>query len=125
MFCITATFSLFAYIWLVIVLVVSSPNKVDVWEAVLTFLFFPLLVCIAYAGDKGFLNKLLGVKKTEAGEAPEQVELGEGKILLFTFLTFLTALLHYSSAHAREGNCELRPQAGWFAKKNPEEQKSQ
>ena len=79
MFCITATFSLFAYIWLVIVLVVSSPNKVDVWEAVLTFLFFPLLVCIAYAGDKGFLNKLLGVKKTEAGEAPEQVELGEGK----------------------------------------------
>ena len=80
MFCITATFSLFAYIWLVIVLVVSSPNKVDVWEAVLTLLFFPLLVCIAYAGDKGLFNKLLGVKKTESEiDAPEQVELGESK----------------------------------------------
>ena len=82
MFCITATFSLFAYIWLVIVLVVSSPNKVDVWEAVLTLLFFPLLVCIAYAGDKGLIHKLFGVKKPEAAEVPEQMALGESKTLL-------------------------------------------
>ena len=81
MFCITATFSLFAYIWLVIVLVVSSPNKVDVWEAALTLLFFPLLVGIAYAGDKGLLHKLFGQKKTEDSEAPEQLALGESKIL--------------------------------------------
>ena len=92
MFCITATFSLFAYIWLVIVLVVSSPNKVDVWEAVLTLLFFPLLVCIAYAGDKGLIHKLFGVKKSEAAEVPEQMALGESKILLCTFLIFLTTL---------------------------------
>ena len=82
MFCITAFFSLFAYIWLVIVLVVSSPNKVDVWEAALTLLFFPLLVCIAYAGDKGLLNKLFGLKKAETTDAPEQVELGESKWIL-------------------------------------------
>ena len=80
-FCITATFSLFAYIWLLIVLVVSSPDKVDVWEAVLTFLFFPLLVCIAYAGDKGLLHKMFGLKKFEAPEVPEQLGLGESKIL--------------------------------------------
>ena len=80
-FCITATFSLFAYIWLLIVLVVSSPNKVDVWEAVLTLLFFPLLVCIAYAGDKGLLHKMFGLKKSEAAEVPEQLGLGESKIL--------------------------------------------
>ena len=80
MFCITATFSLFAYIWLLIVLVVSSPNKVDVWEAVLTLLFFPLLVCIAYAGDKGLIHKLFGVKKSEAAEVPEQMALGESKM---------------------------------------------
>ena len=81
-FCITATFSLFAYIWLVIVLVVSSPNKVDVWEAALTLLFFPLLVGIAYAGDKGLLNKLFGLKRAETTDAPEQVELGESKWIL-------------------------------------------
>ena len=81
-FCITAFFSLFAHIWLVIVLVVSSPNKVDVWEAVLTLLFFPLLVCIAYAGDKGLLHKMVGLKKSEAPDVPEQLALGESKILL-------------------------------------------
>ena len=28
---------------------------VEVWEAALTFLFFPLLVVVAYAADKGWL----------------------------------------------------------------------
>ena len=58
MFCITAAFSIFAYIWLIIVLVWASPGKVEIWEAVLTFLFFPILVCVAYAGDKGYLDAL-------------------------------------------------------------------
>ena len=80
MFCITATFSLFAYIWLVIVLVVSSPNKVEIWEAVLTFCFFPLLVIIAYVGDKGYFNKLFCQKKSdEPDEKKDQLELGESE----------------------------------------------
>merc|ERR1719316_2409908 len=37
----TCSFSLFAYIWLYIVLGVISPNKVDVPEALITFIFFP------------------------------------------------------------------------------------
>ena len=78
-FCITASFSLFAYIWLVIVLMVSSPNKVEVWEAVLTFLFFPILVCTAYVADKGYFNKLLCKKGQEESDKPEQLELGESK----------------------------------------------
>ena len=79
-FCITASFSLFAYIWLVIVLKVSSPDKVDIWEAVLTFLFFPILVCIAYVGDKGYFNKLFCQKENqESAEKPEQLELGKSK----------------------------------------------
>lgn len=82
-FCITASFSLFAYIWLVIVLKVSSPDKVDIWEAVLTFLFFPILVCIAYAGDKGYFNKLFCQKENqESAEKPEQLELGETEAML-------------------------------------------
>ena len=52
MFCITGQFSILAYIWLVLVLVVISKDLIEIWEAVLTFLFFPLLVIIAYSADK-------------------------------------------------------------------------
>ena len=80
-FCITASFSLFAYIWLVLVLMVFSPNKVEVWEAVLTFLFFPLLVVVAYVGDKGYFNKLFCKAEAEqTEEKQDQLELGESEI---------------------------------------------
>ena len=29
-------------------------DVVEIWEAVLTFLFFPILVCIVYAADHNF-----------------------------------------------------------------------
>jgi len=51
-FCITAFFSIFAYIWLLIVLQFSSPDVVDMWEAWLTFLFFPILVVLSYCQDR-------------------------------------------------------------------------
>ena len=35
---------------------VSSPDVVEPWEAILTFLFFPLLTALAYAADKGYLD---------------------------------------------------------------------
>jgi len=78
-FCITATTSVLAYVWLVIILVFISPNKVEIWEAVLTFLFFPILVCIAYAGDKGYLDALFcqkSVSKLTNTEKQQQLELG-------------------------------------------------
>ena len=76
-FCITAAFSIFAYIWLIIVLVWASPGKVEIWEAVLTFLFFPILVCVAYAGDKGYLNALLCQKNVaKLTNKQQQLELG-------------------------------------------------
>ncbi|KAL1483096.1 hypothetical protein MTO96_002166 [Rhipicephalus appendiculatus] len=52
-FGITAFFSVFAYLWLLIVLMGSSPEIVELWEAILTLLFFPLLVFLAYAADTG------------------------------------------------------------------------
>ena len=58
MFCITALFSILAYIWLVVIIEFSSKDVIEIWEAVLTFLFFPILVIIAYAADKGWLNML-------------------------------------------------------------------
>lgn len=53
-FAVTAFTSIMAYIWLFIILSISSPNVVDLWEGILTFLFFPILVVIAYIMDKDY-----------------------------------------------------------------------
>lgn len=52
-FGITAMFSVFAYLWLIIILQGFSPNIVTNVEALLTLLFFPLLVTFAYIKDTG------------------------------------------------------------------------
>ena len=52
---ITAGASVFAYIWLLIILKISSEGVVDLWEAIVTFLFFPVLVIIAYMADRNLL----------------------------------------------------------------------
>ena len=76
-FAVTASFSIFAYLWLIVVLKLSSPNRIDIWEALLTLLFFPALVCIAYAADKRWLHILIG-KRVQTVELDEQrqIELG-------------------------------------------------
>lgn len=51
-FFVTASFSLFAYMWLYFILSVSSPKIITVWEGLITFLFFPLCVYIAYTADR-------------------------------------------------------------------------
>lgn len=51
-FAITSFFSIFAYIWLLLILVVISPEIIELWEAILTFSFFILLVTSAYYADK-------------------------------------------------------------------------
>lgn len=55
-FAVTASFSVFAYIWLVIILQYSSQDVVEDWEGVLSFLFFPILVTLAYLADIGFFS---------------------------------------------------------------------
>ncbi|XP_048085983.1 LOW QUALITY PROTEIN: solute carrier family 8 member 4a [Alosa alosa] len=54
-FFVTAAWSIFAYIWLYLILAVISPGVVDVWEAVLTFLFFPVCVLQAWVADRRLL----------------------------------------------------------------------
>lgn len=48
---ITAFSSVFAYVWLVIMLMVISPNVVEWWEAIITILCFPVLVVVAWVVD--------------------------------------------------------------------------
>lgn len=51
-FFITASWSVFAYLWLYIIIAVTSPDRVDLWEAILTFVFFPTTVVTAYIADR-------------------------------------------------------------------------
>ena len=61
-FVITAISSLFAYIWLYIVLSVWTEGEVTIWEAVITFAFFIILLIAAFVADK--VNQCLK-RKTE------------------------------------------------------------
>ncbi|CAG0923494.1 unnamed protein product, partial [Notodromas monacha] len=54
-FFITATWSVFAYIWLYFILTWSSYGEVEVWEGLLTFIFFPATVVTAYIADRRLL----------------------------------------------------------------------
>jgi len=57
-FAVTAGMSVFAYAWVVVILQLSSPDRVEPWEAIVTFLFFPLLTAIAYAADRGVFSRI-------------------------------------------------------------------
>jgi len=59
-FFVTAFSCVFAYVWMAIVLLVSSPNRVELWEAIVTLLMFPILILTAYFADRDFC---MGKKK--------------------------------------------------------------
>merc|ERR1719305_1021939 len=54
-FLVTATWSVFAYIWLYVILGFISYGKVETWEGLLTFIFFPLTVWTAYVAERRML----------------------------------------------------------------------
>lgn len=71
-FLVCSLFSIFAYIWLLIVLTFVSPHVVELWEAIVTFLMFPGLVLFAYATDKDWC----GLKNFRKNKNKRQLELG-------------------------------------------------
>ena len=54
-FFVTATWSIFAYVWLYIILAVTSPREVEIWEGLVTFMFFPATLVTAYIADRRML----------------------------------------------------------------------
>lgn len=63
-FVLTSAWSLWAYIWMLLVMKVISPGVVEIWEAFLTLLFFPILTLMAYGQDNGWwLKKCKGKTK--------------------------------------------------------------
>lgn len=53
-FILTSIWSIFAYLWMLIVLVAITPNIIDPWEAWVTFAFCPVMVLTAYCQDNGW-----------------------------------------------------------------------
>jgi len=49
-----------------------SPNVIELWEAVITFALFPILVACSYGVDKG----MCGLKLFKRGKSKRQMELG-------------------------------------------------
>lgn len=53
----TFFFSLWAYVWLYLMVKQISPDRIDVWEAVVTILHFPLFLVVSWLFDIGVLAK--------------------------------------------------------------------
>ncbi|XP_053890964.1 sodium/calcium exchanger 1-like [Malaclemys terrapin pileata] len=68
-FFVTAAWSIFAYIWLYLILACFSPGEVEVWEGLLTFLFFPICVVQAWLADRRLLFYKYVQKKYRADKA--------------------------------------------------------
>lgn len=62
-FFVTATWSVFAYVWLYLILAEISPGVVDVWEGLVTLMFFPVTVLTAYIADRRIALHKIPFKK--------------------------------------------------------------
>ena len=56
-FALTSFFSILAYVWLALILLVITPNFVDLWEAVVTLLFYPFFIIISFITDRAEMKK--------------------------------------------------------------------
>ncbi|XP_028299275.1 sodium/calcium exchanger 1-like isoform X2 [Gouania willdenowi] len=78
-FFVTATWSVFAYTWLYMILAVFSPGVVQIWEGLLTLFFFPLCVGLAYVADRRLLFYKYVYKRYRAGRQKGMIIETEGE----------------------------------------------
>uniref|UniRef100_A0A7R9ZZ75 Sodium/calcium exchanger membrane region domain-containing protein n=1 Tax=Pyrodinium bahamense TaxID=73915 RepID=A0A7R9ZZ75_9DINO len=81
-FYVTAVVSVFAYLWLAFILITNTEDVVDIWEAIATLLFLPMLIWIAYKVDVGDAAKFLARLNPAWGRTSEVEEEDEGKAVL-------------------------------------------
>eukprot|EP00929_Paragymnodinium_shiwhaense_P111403 TRINITY_DN7938_c0_g1_i6.p1 TRINITY_DN7938_c0_g1~~TRINITY_DN7938_c0_g1_i6.p1 ORF type:complete len:1151 (-),score=204.67 TRINITY_DN7938_c0_g1_i6:209-3535(-) len=60
----SSVWSVFAYLWLVVILQIITPDEVEPWEAVATLLFLILLVWMSLLADTGMLQRLLRLDRS-------------------------------------------------------------
>ncbi|XP_056020515.1 sodium/calcium exchanger 3-like isoform X18 [Ostrea edulis] len=74
-FLLTAIWSLWAYIWLLLAVQYISPGVIDPWEAWVTLLYMPLFVFLAYATDNGWWKDKCCKKNNEVdAQEPKQMD---------------------------------------------------
>lgn len=73
----TAVFCIFAYVWLYIVLAVWSKDYIELAEAILTLVFFILLVILAFAADKYNAYKKKKLEKEVMGDTLKRKTLSQ------------------------------------------------
>lgn len=78
-FFVTASWSIFAYTWLYLILAVFSPGVVEIWEGLLTLFFFPLCVGFAYVADRRLLLYKYMYKRYRAGRQKGMIIEAEGE----------------------------------------------
>lgn len=67
-FLMTAFFSMLAYVWVLVVYTIWTPNRVSLVEACITFVLFPIFVGISYAADQNFFVKRTPAEQTDLEE---------------------------------------------------------
>eukprot|EP00927_Polykrikos_kofoidii_P041367 TRINITY_DN3527_c0_g1_i1.p1 TRINITY_DN3527_c0_g1~~TRINITY_DN3527_c0_g1_i1.p1 ORF type:complete len:999 (-),score=182.44 TRINITY_DN3527_c0_g1_i1:222-3218(-) len=129
-FAVTATCSVWAYLWLLVILVVWTPNKVDVEEGVITFVMFPVLVVVAYCADKGWLDKLVNCRRQQVSECAvtqAQASLSKqySKSISFdtakVFLELAEASKKKPGTRTRKSEFRQEAIASWFGGKGSKE----
>ena len=65
LFLTTSFFSLLSYVWLLIILTVTSPEKIEVWEAGATLGLFPVFCVASFCAEKNWLGKCFKSKESE------------------------------------------------------------
>ncbi|KAM4583615.1 sodium/calcium exchanger 1a isoform 2-T2 [Odontesthes bonariensis] len=78
-FFVTASWSVFAYTWLYLILAVFSPGVVQIWEGLLTLFFFPICVGFAYVADRRLLFYKYVYKRYRAGKRKGMIIETEGE----------------------------------------------
>ena len=106
-FLVTSFFSIFAYVWLLLILVFISPEVIELWEALVTFLFFPVLTIIAFCADKNFFMAK-GDEGSEAVESSADGPLGmnyfpKGKLTKKSLQQFMADLRKLDPNISRRG----------------------
>lgn len=69
-FLLTSGWSIWAYVWMLLVVKVISPGEVEIWEAFITLAFFPLMAITAYGQDNHWwIHKCKGRVQDDSSNA--------------------------------------------------------
>lgn len=71
-FLLTSGWSIWAYVWMLLVVKVISPGEIEIWEAMITLAFFPLMAVTAYGQDNHWwIHKCKGRVQDEESNGAE------------------------------------------------------